>query len=164
MDPLDTFILTARHAKHAIEIETDLRAAIAQDLAACLVARPEPWFFVAEPTLTVFATRGAPGSGSAPHDHGIEAIIGCLAGREGSRLYDLDRGDLREIARSELRAGDAHVVGPRAIHAVFNCWNEPNLVLHVYRGDFLATPKRVWDPITGSATTLGLGEPLAVLS
>lgn len=52
-------------------------------------ARPEPWFFAAGPCLTVFATRGSPGSGSAPHDHGLWAVIACLAGREGSRRYEV---------------------------------------------------------------------------
>jgi predicted metal-dependent enzyme (double-stranded beta helix superfamily) len=132
------------------------------DLTAVLEAtrtRPKPWFFTAGPSLTVFATVGAPGTGSAPHDHGLWAVIACLGGREGSRRYQVEDG-VRETGISLLRAGEVHSLPAEAIHAVFNCWAEENLVLHLYGGDFITAAKRVWDPVTGTRSALGLVEPL----
>lgn len=126
-----------------------------------IVARPGPWFFHADHRLTLFATQAHPGTGSAPHDHGLWAVIACLEGREGSRRYELHDDGLVQTGQGRLDRGQAHLVPSDAIHAVFNCWTEPNLVLHVYGGDFLSTAKNVWDPISGNRSVLGLSEPLA---
>lgn len=138
-----------------------IAAADLDALRSSVLARPQPWFFHAADTLTVFATRAQPGTGSAPHDHGLCAVIACLEGREGSRRYELDGDRLVETGIGQLDRGDVHLMPVDAIHAVFNCWDQPNLVLHVYGGNFLSAPKRVWDPITGTGADLGLTEPLA---
>lgn len=87
-------------------------------------------------------------------------MIACLKGKEGSRRYGELDGTLVERTIGQITAGEVHVLPPEAIHAVFNCWEEPNVVLHLYGGDFLAAPKRVWDPVTGACFSLGLAEPL----
>lgn len=163
MDTLDDLI--RRCGDCAVDGPQHVRDAVGgADLAATLAAirgRPKPWFFHAATDLTVFATESRPGSGSAPHDHGMWAVIACLAGREGSRRYRDRDGALTETGIAVLDTGQVHAVPADGIHAVFNCWEEPNVVLHVYGGDFLASPKRVWDPVTGDRWPLGLVEPLA---
>ena len=161
MDPLDDFIKAARSATELDEILKLLRAVASSGLARAIESRPKPWFWLLDADLTIFATSGQPGTGSAPHDHGLDAVISCLIGWEGSRNYELVGQDLIETSRSILRAGEVHTVPSGSVHAVFNCWTEPNIVLHVYAGDFSRAPKQVWDPITGTASTLGPGEPLA---
>lgn len=165
MDALESLINTCREAARGPDASGEVCSIVASsDLQAVLDtvrSRPEPWFFEAGPDLSVFATAGRPGSGSAPHDHGLWAVVACLVGAEGSRLYEERDGALIETGLALLPAGDVHALPVQAIHAVFNCWDAPNLVLHLYGGDFLAAPKRVWDPITGASSSLGLTEPLA---
>jgi predicted metal-dependent enzyme (double-stranded beta helix superfamily) len=129
-------------------------------LLAAIASQPAPWYFLADPCLTVFATRSAPGTGSAPHSHGLWAVVACLGGQEGSRTYEVEDGQLIECGKRRLAAGEAHSLDVDAIHAVFNCWSEPNIVLHVYGGDFLKAAKTVYDPLSGDAYPLGLTEPL----
>lgn len=164
MDMLDALIATCSDAAASPEPMEMVRDIVAgydlAGLAETVQGRPEPWFFNVGPSLTLFATAGRPGSGSAPHDHGLWAVIACLAGREGSRRYDVADGRLVETGIGEIHTGEVHALPAEAIHAVFNCWAEPNLVLHLYGGDFLSAPKRVWSPVTGAFFALGLAEPL----
>lgn len=164
MNMLDTLIATCSDPPSGPEPMDTVREIVAgydlAGLAETVQARPEPWFFSVGPSLTVFATASRPASGSAPHDHGLWAVIACLAGREGSRRYDVAAGRLVETGIGEIHTGEVHALPAEAVHAVFNCWVEPNLVLHLYGGDFLGAPKRVWDPVTGACFALGLAEPL----
>lgn len=165
MDALDLLIARCTAATPDADPRRAVHEAVAgSGLAAVLdavQARPQPWFFHAEADLTVFATSGRSGSGSAPHDHGLWAVVACLAGTEGSRRYEERDGVLAEIGIGRLVAGEVHSLPAEAIHAVFNCWDQPNVVLHIYGGDFLAASKRVWDPVTGACSSLPLVEPLA---
>lgn len=165
MDALDELVERCRSLAVTAEGPSLVEGALRQtDLASILdsvLARRRPWFFEAGPELSVFATAAAPGTGSAPHDHGLWAVIASLAGREGSRRYTEHEGRLCEAGVACLESGGVHRLPTDAIHAVFNCWTEPNVVLHVYGGDFLTAAKRVWDPITGAVSPLGLSEPLA---
>ena len=164
MDALDELIDACRGATAGPDPMSGVRAVVAAaDLDEVLVAvraGPEPWFFAASDDLTVFATAGRPGSGSAPHDHGLWAVTTCLVGTEGSRCFEEHDGALVEVGLRRLEAGEVHGLPAAAIHAVFNCWAEPNVVLHLYGGDFLGAPKRVWDPVDGTCSKLGLVEPL----
>lgn len=165
MDPLDDLIIRCQTLASGDDPAATIRDAVeSADLAAvgrAVLARPKPWFFHTDDHLTVFATQGQPGTGSAPHDHGLWAVLACLEGSEGSRRYEARSGQLVETGLRRLDPGDVHGLAGEAIHAVFNCWTEPNLVLHLYGGDFLAASKHVWDPISGARSALGLAQPLA---
>jgi predicted metal-dependent enzyme (double-stranded beta helix superfamily) len=163
MDLLNDLITELRACSDDADAALSLTAAAARKpggLLAAIESRPAPWYFLADPSLTVFATSGAPGTGSAPHSHGLWAVVACLGGQEGSRTYEVDDGQLTERGQRRLVAGQAHSLDADAVHAVFNCWSEPNIVLHVYGGDFMKAAKIVYDPLSGDAYLLGLTEPL----
>lgn len=164
MDMLDALIAACSGSASGPEPMESVRGIVAGydlvGLAETVRGRPEPWFFSVGPSLTVFATASRPGSGSAPHDHGLWAVIACLAGREGYRQYDIAASGLVENGIGEIHTGEVHALPAETVHAVFNCWVEPNLVLHLYGGDFLSAPKSVWDPVTSARFALGLAEPL----
>jgi hypothetical protein len=163
MDQLNDLITELCACTDDADAALSLTAAAAREpggLLAAIGSQQAPWYFLANPSLTVFATSGAPGTGSAPHSHGLWAVVACLGGQEGARAYQVEDGQLTECGQRRLAAGEAHSLGVDAIHAVFNCWSEPNIVLHVYGGDFLAAAKTVYDPLSGDAYALGLAEPL----
>lgn len=163
MDLLNDLITELCACTGGADVALSLTAAAVKDpevLLAAIESQQAPWYFLADPSLTVFATRSAPGTGSAPHSHGLWAVVACLSGQEGSRTYEVEDGQLTECGQRRLATGEAHSLDADAIHAVFNCWSEPNIVLHVYGGDFLAAAKAVYDPLSGDAYPLGLAEPL----
>lgn len=163
MDLLNDLITQLCACTDDADAALSLTAAAVRDpggLLAAIESRQSPWYFLADPSLTVFATKSAPGTGSAPHSHGLWAVVACLSGQEGSRTYEVEDGQLTECGQRRLAAAEAHSLGEGAIHAVFNCWLESNVVLHVYGGDFLAAAKTVYDPLSGHAYPLGLTEPL----
>ncbi len=139
--------------------------------AADLQARSKPWFFVADDTLTMFCTDARPGSASAPHDHGLWSVIGCFAGAEESwwqREENNAEGDrkgkrLVTIGSGVLRPGECHSLARDVTHSVMNRWNVANGIVHVYAGNFLASERSIWDPVTSERHIAGLTEPLAPL-
>jgi quinol monooxygenase YgiN len=65
------------------------------------------------------------------------------------------------VGSGVLRAGQAHALASDVVHAVMNRWSSPNGIVHVYAGNFLASPRHIWDPVTGERHDAGLSEPLA---
>jgi predicted metal-dependent enzyme (double-stranded beta helix superfamily) len=131
-------------------------------LGAAIRARPKPWFFAADETITMFCTQAQAGTASAPHDHGTWSVLGCFEGSEESWWHDLNRNrQLQQINSGVLRAGQAHALPTSAIHSVMNRWNAPNGIIHIYQGNFLAADRHIWDPITHERHLAGLSEPLA---
>jgi predicted metal-dependent enzyme (double-stranded beta helix superfamily) len=130
--------------------------------AAALILRPKPWFFAADEVMTVFCTEGGPGSAAAPHDHGTWSTLGCFAGSEESWWHEtIDGAGIHQIGNGVLRSGEAHALPANTIHAVMNRWTVPNGIVHVYAGNFLATERSIWDPVTHERSAAGLSEPLA---
>ncbi len=166
MDILDQLLADTRNAMECGQsaVANVLTAALVdhERLGAAIGARPKPWFFAADETMTVFCTEGRPGNASAPHDHGTWSVLGCFDGIEESWWHELDAsGGLRHVGSGALRAGQAHMLPADAIHAVMNRWNTPNGIVHIYQGNFLAADRHVWDPVTNERFAAGLSEPLA---
>ncbi len=166
MDIIDTFLDSCRAA---IGAGADAVHGVVADavrdherFAAAAYARPKPWFFAADDAMTVFFTEGRPGNASAPHDHGSWAVVGCFQGAEESWWHlTAPDGALQPAGGGVLRAGDAHQLPANAIHAVMNRWDQPNGIVHVYPGNFLAADRHIWDPVTFERHPAGLTEPLA---
>ena len=81
-----------------------------------------------------------------PHDHHMWAVIGIYMGREQNIFYRRDGHGLVRHGTKELNAMDTALLGKHIIHAVTNPLEQITAALHVYGGDFFATPRSEWDP------------------
>lgn len=99
--------------------------------------------------LTVINVFWAPKMVIMPHNHEMWAVIGVYDGCEDNilwrRLPDAPRRVEAAGAKS-LRAGDTLAMGADIIHSVVNPVARITGAIHVYGGDFFATPRSEWDP------------------
>jgi predicted metal-dependent enzyme (double-stranded beta helix superfamily) len=100
--------------------------------------------------LTVLEVVWAPGMVLGPHDHRMWAAIGVYSGGEDNRFFRRAGATLVESGARELRPGDVCLLGDDAVHSVTNPTVECAGAIHVYGGDFFATPRSEWrgDPPT----------------
>jgi predicted metal-dependent enzyme (double-stranded beta helix superfamily) len=94
--------------------------------------------------LTVLKIVWAPRMVLGPHDHRMWAAIGMYSGGEDNRFFR--RADRSLVASGErsLRPGDVCLLGDDAVHSVTNPTGECAGAIHVYGGDFFATPRSEW--------------------
>ena len=97
--------------------------------------------------LTILNLCWGPYMSFQPHNHCMWAVIGIYTGREENTFFqrDAERGLVRHGTK-DLNAGDVAPLGKNVIHAVINPLNQITAALHVYGGDFFATPRSEWDP------------------
>jgi predicted metal-dependent enzyme (double-stranded beta helix superfamily) len=100
------------------------------------------------PELTVLNVLWAPGMAIYPHDHRMWAIIALYGGREDNTFYRRTAGGLEVTGGKQLGRSDVAVLGRNVIHAVANPSRQVTGAIHVYGGDFFATPRSEWDPET----------------
>jgi predicted metal-dependent enzyme (double-stranded beta helix superfamily) len=100
------------------------------------------------PELTVLKVVWAPGMGLWPHDHRMWAAIGIYTGGEDNTFYRRGGPGLLETGGRELRPGDVCLLGDDVVHAVHNPTSSFAGAVHVYGGDFFATPRSEWDSPT----------------
>jgi predicted metal-dependent enzyme (double-stranded beta helix superfamily) len=81
-----------------------------------------------------------------PHDHRMWAVIGIYAGRENNTFYRRNEHGLTRHGTKELNVRDTAPLGRNIIHAVTNPLDQITAAIHVYGGDFFATPRSEWDP------------------
>ena len=98
--------------------------------------------------LTILDVCWGPRLAFQPHDHRIWAVIGVYAGREQNFFYRRSGPSLAQASMRELNVKDTAALGAAAIHAVTNPLDSVTAAIHVYGGDFFATPRSEWDPIT----------------
>jgi predicted metal-dependent enzyme (double-stranded beta helix superfamily) len=93
------------------------------------------------PELTVLKVVWAPGMRFGPHDHCMWAGIGVYSGGEDNSFYRRAGDTLVTSGGKSLRPGDVALLGDQAIHAVTNPTMQFAGAIHVYGGDFFATPR-----------------------
>jgi predicted metal-dependent enzyme (double-stranded beta helix superfamily) len=98
----------------------------------------------ASPELTVLKVVWAPGMCFGPHDHRMWAAIGIYSGGEDNSFYRRADGTLIASGGKSLRTGDVVLLGDDTVHAVANPTTEFAGAIHVYGGDFFATPRSEW--------------------
>lgn len=105
------------------------------------------WFRSDE--LTVLHLVWPPDADLAPHDHGMWAAIGLYGGREDNHFCRRrDDGRVDPTGGRTLLEGDVVGLGPDIVHRVVNPTREWTGAIHVYGGDFFATPRTSWSPPT----------------
>ena len=98
--------------------------------------------------LTILNICWAPRMNFKPHDHRMWAVIGIYTGREQNTFFRRADGGLAQHGTKELNAKDVAPLGAAIIHAVTNPLEQITGAIHVYGGDFFATPRSEWDPNT----------------
>ena len=101
------------------------------------------------PDLTILNLRWGPQMVFKPHDHRMWAAIGIYVGREDNTFFRrAETGGLIQHGTKVLNAKDTVPLGATIIHAVTNPLDQITAAIHVYGGDFFATPRSEWDPKT----------------
>ncbi len=104
------------------------------------------------PDLTILNVVWGPGMTVRPHNHLMWAVIGIYTGRENNiwwRRLPADAGARIEAAGAKsLGEREAEPLGRDIIHTVTNPLDRLTGAIHVYGGDFFATPRSEWDPET----------------
>ena len=98
--------------------------------------------------LTILNLCWGPHMKFKPHDHRMWAVIGIYGGREHNTFYRRAEYGLEQHGSKELNAKDTTPLGAAVIHAVINPLDQITAAIHVYGGDFFATPRSEWDPQT----------------
>jgi predicted metal-dependent enzyme (double-stranded beta helix superfamily) len=102
--------------------------------------------------LTVLNLVWGPYMTLLPHNHNMWAVIGIYTGREDNifwrRIEGEAGGKVKPAGARALGAKDVDVLGKDAIHSVTNPLARLTGALHVYGGEFFATPRSEWHPET----------------
>lgn len=98
--------------------------------------------------LTIFAAHWTPQMNLLPHDHMMAALIGIYSGREDNILWRRTDDGIEAFDAKCLFEGDVAAIPADAIHSVTNPLQRFTGGIHIYEGDFFATPRHQWDPET----------------
>lgn len=100
--------------------------------------------------LTIINVIWPPKMTIMPHNHEMWAVIGVYTGREDNifwrRLAEEEDGKLEAAGAKTLGQRDCTPLGRDIIHSVTNPLSRLTAAIHVYGGDFFATPRSEWDP------------------
>jgi predicted metal-dependent enzyme (double-stranded beta helix superfamily) len=102
--------------------------------------------FYRSPELTMLKVCFPVGRRTPPHDHGAWATILLLSGEEKNTLYRRENGTLRKAGEVTLTRGSVLNMLEDSVHVAECMGEKPAIGLHVYGGDILALPRRMWDP------------------
>jgi len=148
---VDTLIADCHDANR----ETEPRGAIREVLTRA-VSRPRDVLAALPPNragitplhvtsdLTVLGIVWAPHMTLDAHDHRMWAAIALYSGGEDNAFYRRGERGLIESGGRSLHPGDVCLLGSETIHSVTNATNEWAGAIHVYGGDFFATPRSEW--------------------
>jgi predicted metal-dependent enzyme (double-stranded beta helix superfamily) len=104
--------------------------------------------FYRSPNLSLLKVCFPAGRRTPPHDHGTWAMILPLSGEEKNTLYRVEDGKLRRASEVTLKPGSILGMRADAAHVVECVGDAPSIGLHVYGGDILELPRRLWHPQT----------------
>lgn len=104
--------------------------------------------FYRSPKITLLKVCFPSGRRTPPHDHGTWAAILLLRGEEKNTFYRRDSGRLRKAGEKRLAPGSVLTLRADTVHVVECVGETPTVGLHVYGGDVLELPRRLWNPET----------------
>ena len=100
--------------------------------------------------FALYLSTGVPGRASPPHNHTTWAAIAGIGGEEENRVYErtddrslTGKGEIREVHRVVLRAGDGIAFLPDDIHSIHVVGATPTRHLHMYGMSVEHLPNRV---------------------
>lgn len=99
-------------------------------------------------SLTILNVLWGPFMRLYPHNHLMWAVIGIYGGREDNAFYRRSENGLVELGAKTLDTKEVIPLGEAVIHSVTNPLERITGAIHVYGGDFFATPRSEWDPKT----------------
>jgi len=138
--------------KSAREVLESLRSDIASIEAALAyisgVGGNARQVFYRSPDLTLLKVCFPSGRRTPPHDHGTWASILLLSGEEKNTLYRRENGALRRASEVTLERGSILSLRQDTVHVAECLGPAPAIGLHVYGGDILELPRRMWNPET----------------
>lgn len=153
---LDRFIDDCRQANE----ERDDQAAVREVIARAMEDTDQVMSAVGEPAsagikplyrsddLTILNIVWSPFMQLMPHDHKMWALLGIYTGREDNILWRRTQDSITAREAVSLTRGDAAGLPDDVIHSVINPIGKFTGAIHVYGGDFFATPRSEWDPGT----------------
>jgi predicted metal-dependent enzyme (double-stranded beta helix superfamily) len=101
------------------------------------------------PAITILNVVWGPRMTIPPHNHHMWAVIGIYTGREDNIFWRrLPGGSVEAAGAQSLGERDAVPLGQDIIHSVTNPIARLTGAIHVYGGDFFATPRSEWDAET----------------
>jgi predicted metal-dependent enzyme (double-stranded beta helix superfamily) len=98
--------------------------------------------------LTILNIVWAPLMQLMPHEHRMWAVSGIYTGREDNILWRRARGSIAAHGAISFARGEVVSMPDDAIHSVANPIDRLTGSIHIYGGDFFATPRSEWDPGT----------------
>jgi predicted metal-dependent enzyme (double-stranded beta helix superfamily) len=104
--------------------------------------------FYRSPNLTLLKVCFPNGRRTPPHDHGTWATILLLSGEEKNTLYRRENSALRRAGEVTLARGSILPMRAETVHVAECIGDSPAIGLHVYGGDILELPRRMWNPET----------------
>jgi len=102
--------------------------------------------FYRSPDLTLLKVCFPNGRRTPPHDHGAWATILLLSGEEKNTLYRREKDTLRRAGEVTLTRGSILPMLKDVVHVAECLGDAPAIGLHVYGGDILDLPRRMWNP------------------
>ena len=98
--------------------------------------------------LTILNIVWSPLMQLMPHEHGMWCLIGIYTGREDNIFWQRRAAGLAATHATAIVPGSVMALAPEVIHSVSNPTEKLTGALHIYGGDFFATPRAEWDPET----------------
>lgn len=114
--------------------------------------------FFRSPDLTLLKVCFPNGRRTPPHNHGTWASILLLSGEEKNTLYRRENGALRKAGEVTLERGKILSMLADTVHVAECIGGAPAIGLHVYGGDILELPRRMWNPETLEEHALEWGQ------
>jgi len=156
MIDMDNFVADCVAAHQEVRAQEAVQEVLARgvhDPRAMLAAVGEPTqagitTFHRSETLTILAATWTPLMNMMPHNHKMWALIGIYTGREDNILWRRSEDGVTAYGAEALFEGDALALPTNVIHSVTNPLERFTGGIHIYGGDFFATPRSQWDPET----------------
>jgi len=153
---IDTFVEECRRANQ--ETATDRQAAIREVLSRAMSEPRAVLAGVGEPQkggirtlyrsadLTILNIVWAPLMQLLPHEHRMWSVIGIYTGREDNIFWERSNGRIAATRAAAISSGDVVMLPLDVVHSVANPIEQLTGAIHIYGGDFFATPRSEWDP------------------